>query len=76
MANLKLSLLELQKVLQEGDLDKLLEGIQSLPSLEGLTLEEAQECLRILDHLILLAQEKQNQIVQALVNIKRFKAVL
>ena len=76
MANLKLSLLELQKVLQEGDLDKLLEGIQNLPSFEGLTLEEAQECLKILDYLILLAQEKQNQIAQALVNIKRFKGAL
>ncbi len=73
MEDLKRSLLKCQLLLEEGKWDALLEELSKVSSFEGLSLDEARECLALLDHLIGQAEEKRNQIAQTLANIRRFK---
>lgn len=78
MASYKERLLNCQKFLAEGDYDGLLAEIEKLKEvpLEGMTKEEAQEALRILDFLISEVQKHQEELFTKMVNYQKFKNYL
>lgn len=78
MANYKETLLNCQKYLSEGNYEKLLEELEKLKEIppEGMTKEEAQETLRILDFLISEVQKHQEEIFTKMVNYQKFKNYL
>jgi len=72
---LKELLLRCQVHLEEGELDKLVETLEKVLSLDlrGLRREEYEESLKILDFLIENAEKKKLQIAEKLMNLQRFK---
>ena len=75
MEKLKRSLLECELALKEGQIDTALEKLQEFSelSLEGLKREELEEVLRLVEHLITLAEDHRNTLAQSLVNLRKFK---
>lgn len=75
MEDLKQLLLQCEIYLQQGDLDKLIEILNSINQdhMENLDLQTAQECLRILEHLIAGGEELRNKLAESFINLKRFK---
>ncbi|WP_461830226.1 hypothetical protein [Aquifex sp.] len=78
MVSYKEQLLNCQKYLSEGNYDKLLTELEKLKEipLEGMTREEAEEALRILDFLISEVQKHQEEIFTKMVNYQKFKNYL
>lgn len=72
---LKELLLRCQVHLEEGELDKLVETLEKVLSLDlrGLRREEYEESLKILDFLIENAEKKKLQIAEKLMNLQRFR---
>ncbi len=70
--NLKQLLLKCQVYMQEENFDALIQTLENIPAIENMSLEEAKECLAILNHLLSQAEGKRNQIAQTLVNIRKF----
>jgi len=68
-------LLECELALKEGQIDTALEKLQEFSelSLEGLKREELEEVLRLVEHLITLAEDHRNTLAQSLVNLRKFK---
>jgi predicted metal-dependent hydrolase len=75
MEKLKRLLLECELALKEGQIDTALEKLQEFSelSLEGLKREELEEVLRLVEHLITLAEDHRNTLAQSLVNLRKFK---
>lgn len=75
MEDLKQLLLRCEVYLQQEDWDKLIETLSSINQehMENLDLQTAQECLRILEHLIAGGEVLRNKLAEGLVNLKRFK---
>ncbi len=75
MEDLKQLLLQCEMYLQQGDWDRLMEALSSIQQehINSLDLKTAQECLKILEHLITQGEEVRNKLAEALVNIKKFK---
>ncbi|HAV39676.1 MAG: hypothetical protein AB1353_05445 [Aquificota bacterium] len=75
MENLKKLLLQCEVYLQQGDWDKLIEVLNGVTQehIESLDLETAQECYRILEHLIKESQQIRNKMAESLINFKKFK---
>jgi len=71
-------LLECQKLLNQGDFDNLVKKIEELAKTQpqGLTKEEAEEALRILDFLISEVGKKQQELFNKMVNYQKFKNYL
>ncbi len=78
MASYKEHLQNCQKYLSEGNYEKLLSELEKLKEtpLEGMTKEEAEEALRILDFLISEVQKHQEEIFTKMVNYQKFKNYL
>ncbi len=77
MEKVKRLLLECELALKERQIDIALEKLQELSalSLEGLKREELEEVLRLLEHLITLAEDYRNTLAQSLINLRKFKGV-
>jgi hypothetical protein len=75
MEKLKRLLLECELALKERQIDTALEKLQEFSelSLEGLKREELEEVLRLVEHLITLAEDYRNALAQGLVNLRKFK---
>jgi DNA-binding transcriptional regulator GbsR (MarR family) len=75
MEKLKRLLLECELALKERQIDTALEKLQKLSelSLEGLKREELEEVLRLVEHLITLAEDYRNALAQSLINLRKFK---
>jgi len=75
MEKLKRLLLECELALKEGQIDTALEKLQEFSelSLEGLKREELEEVLRLVEHLITLAEDHRNTLAQSFVNLRKFK---
>ncbi len=75
MENLKRLLLQCELCLEQGDLDRLLELLGSIKEedFKALDLQEAQECMRILEHMISRGEALRNSMAESLINLKRFK---
>jgi predicted metal-dependent hydrolase len=75
MEKLKRLLLECELALKEGQIDTALEKLQEFSelSLEGLKREELEEVLRLVEHLITLAEDHRNTLAQSLINLRKFK---
>jgi len=75
MEKLKRLLLECELALKERQIDTALEKLQEFSelSLEGLKREELEEVLRLVEHLITLAEDHRNTLAQSLVNLRKFK---
>ncbi len=73
--DLKSLLLKCQIMLEEGDLDGLIKTLEKINSMDlrGLTKEEYEEALRIIEFLIKKAEEKKIDIAEKLMNIQKFK---
>jgi hypothetical protein len=63
--------------LKERQIDTALEKLQEFSELsfEGLEREELEEILRLVEHLITLAEDYRNALVQSLINLRKFKGV-
>jgi len=63
--------------LKERQIDTALEKLQEFSelSLEGLRREELEEILRLVEHLIILAEDHRNALAQSLINLRKFKGV-
>jgi predicted metal-dependent hydrolase len=75
MEKLKRLLLECELALKEGQIDTALEKLQEFSelSLAGLKREELEEVLRLVEHLITLAEDHRNTLAQSLINLRKFK---
>jgi predicted metal-dependent hydrolase len=75
MEKLKRLLLECELALKERQIDTALEKLQEFSelSLEGLKREELEEVLRLVEHLITLAEDHRNTLAQSLINLRKFK---
>ena len=75
MEKLKRLLLECELALKERQIDTALEKLQEFSelSLAGLKKEELEEVLRLVEHLITLAEDYRNALAQSLVNLRKFK---
>jgi hypothetical protein len=75
MEKLKRLLLECELALKERQIDTALEKLQEFSelSLAGLKREELEEVLRLVEHLITLAEDYRNALAQGLVNLRKFK---
>ncbi len=75
MEKLKRLLLECELALKEKQIDTALEKLQEFSelSLEGLKREELEEVLRLVEHLITLAEDYRNALAQSLINLRKFK---
>jgi hypothetical protein len=75
MEKLKRLLLECELALKERQIDTALEKLQEFSelSLAGLKREELEEVLRLVEHLITLAEDYRNALAQSLVNLRKFK---
>ncbi len=76
--SLKQLLTKCQLLLEEGDFDTLNETIKKVMELDlsGLSREEFEEAINIIDFLIQRAQEKREDIAQKLANFQRFKGYI
>ena len=76
--DLKELLLKCQVYLEEGDLDNLIKTLEKVASsdLKGLSKEDYEEALRIVEFLIEKAEKKKLDIAQKLMNFHRFKGYL
>jgi hypothetical protein len=68
-------LLECELALKERQIDTALEKLREFSelSLEGLKREELEEVLRLVEHLITLAEDYRNALAQGLINLRKFK---
>jgi hypothetical protein len=75
MEKLKRLLLECELALKERQIDIALEKLQEFSelSLEGLKKEGLEEVLRLVEHLITLAEDYRNALTQSLINLRKFK---
>jgi len=75
MEKLKRLLLECELALKEKQIDTALEKLREFSelSLEGLKREELEEVLRLVEHLITLAEDYRNALAQSLINLRKFK---
>jgi predicted metal-dependent hydrolase len=75
MEKLKRLLLECELALKERQIDTALEKLQEFSelSLAGLKREELEEVLRLVEHLITLAEDHRNTLAQSLINLRKFK---
>jgi hypothetical protein len=75
MEKLKTLLLECELALKERQIDTALEKLQEFSELSfaGLKKEELEEVLRLVEHLITLAEDYRNALAQSLVNLRKFK---
>lgn len=75
MEDLKQLLLQCEVYMQEENWDRLIEMLQGISEghFTSLSLEEARECLLILNHLITVAEAKKLSIAENLVNLKKFR---
>ncbi len=75
MEKLKRLLLECELALKERQIDTALEKLREFSelSLEGLKREELEEVLRLVEHLITLAEDYRNTLAQSLINLRKFK---
>jgi hypothetical protein len=75
MEKLKRLLLECELALKERQIDTALEKLQEFSelSLAGLKTEELEEVLRLVEHLITLAEDYRNALAQGLINLRKFK---
>jgi hypothetical protein len=75
MEKLKRLLLECELALKERQIDTALEKLQEFSelSLAGLKREELEEVLRLVEHLITLAEDYRNALAQGLINLRKFK---
>lgn len=75
MESLKALLLECQLLIKEEKWEEAISKLKSLSEehFKNLTLEEAKECLNLLNFLIQQTEEKKLQIAQTMVNINRLK---
>ncbi len=75
MEDLKQLLLRCEVYLQQGDWDKLIETLNGIGQehFKKLDLQTAQECVRIIEHLIAEGERARNKLAENLVNLKRFK---
>jgi hypothetical protein len=75
MEKLKRLLLECELALKERQIDTALEKLQEFSelSLAGLKKEELEEVLRLVEHLITLAEDYRNALAQSLINLRKFK---
>jgi hypothetical protein len=75
MEKLKRLLLECELALKERQIDTALEKLQEFSelSLAGLKREELEEVLRLVEHLITLAEDYRNTLAQSLINLRKFK---
>jgi hypothetical protein len=77
MEKLKRLLLECELALKERQINIAFEKLQEFSelSLEGLKREELEEILRLVEHLITLAEDYRNALAQSLINLRKFKGV-
>ncbi|RMH79571.1 MAG: hypothetical protein D6674_07230 [Acidobacteria bacterium] len=75
MEDLKQILLQCEVYVQEENWDRLMQALQGISEehLMSLGLENAKDCLSILNHLISLAETKRLNIAENLVNLKKFR---
>jgi len=75
MEKLKTLLLECELALKERQIDTALEKLQEFSELSfaGLKREELEEVLRLVEHLITLAEDYRDALAQSLVNLRKFK---
>jgi hypothetical protein len=75
MEKLKRLLLECELALKERQIDTALEKLQEFSELPlaGLKKEELEEVLRLVEHLITLAEDYRNALAQSLINLRKFK---
>jgi hypothetical protein len=75
MERLKRLLLECELALKERQIDTAIEKLQEFSELsfEGLKREELEEVLRLVEHLITLAEDYRNALAQSLINLRKFK---
>jgi len=73
--DLKELLLKCQVYLEEGDFDKLIETLEKVVSsdFKGLSKEDYEEALKIIEFLIEKAEKKKLDIAEKLMNFQRFK---
>ncbi|ADC90067.1 hypothetical protein Thal_1438 [Thermocrinis albus DSM 14484] len=71
-------LLEAEVCLKAGDWDRLLEVLDKLKDtpVDGMSLEEANACYRVLNQMLEELEKARNRIAEALVNVRRFKDTL
>ncbi len=76
--DLKELLTKCQVYLEEGDFDKLIETLEKVASmdLKGLSREDYEEALRIIEFLIEKAEKKKLDIAEKLMNFQRFKGYI
>ena len=76
--DLKELLTKCQVYLEEGDFDKLIETLEKVVSmdLKGLSKEDYEEALRIIEFLIEKAERKKLDIAEKLMNFQRFKGYI
>lgn len=76
--DLKELLTKCQVYLEEGDFDKLIETLEKVASmdLKGLSREDYEEALRIIEFLIERAEKKKLDIAEKLMNFQRFKGYI
>ncbi len=77
---LKDLLLECELLLKERKFDELINKCQAIKEIdfksENMSVEEAKECLRIINHLIETAEKERTEMANTVVNINRFKSYL
>jgi hypothetical protein len=75
MEKLKTLLLECELALKERQIDTALEKLQEFSELSfaGLKRAELEEVLRLVEHLITLAEDYRNALAQSLINLRKFK---
>ena len=75
---LKDLLLECELLLKERKFDDLIKTCQRIKEIdfgsEGMSVEEAKECLRIINHLIETAEKEKTEMANTIVNMNRFKS--
>ncbi len=76
--DLKELLTRCQVYLEEGDFDKLIETLEKVASmdLKGLSREEYEEALKIIEFLIEKAEKKKLDIAEKLMNFQRFRGYI
>ncbi|RMH06118.1 MAG: hypothetical protein D6699_02615 [Aquificota bacterium] len=75
MESLKQLLLKCEVYLKEGNWDALISTLSQISEehIKGLTLEEAQECIRIIEHLTAQGESLRFSLAESLANLRRFK---
>ncbi len=75
MESLKQLLLKCEVYLKEGNWDALISTLSQISEehIKGLTLEEAQECIRIIEHLTAQGESLRLSLAESMANLRRFK---